>query len=116
MLVGLPKEIKIEEYRAGLTSFAVQEFVARGPVIVSDHGIIVLSSFNSLWYGRLQNDPAYYNIDSEAVNELRRLEDLCHRYWRGRTKEREHERRGASPALRVGQALANILNPNRQTA
>ena len=38
MLVGVPKEIKIDEYRVGLTPPAVREFVARGHAVLVEAG------------------------------------------------------------------------------
>lgn len=38
MLVGVPKEIKVDEYRVGLTPPAVREFVARGHSVLAETG------------------------------------------------------------------------------
>ncbi|WP_174291548.1 alanine dehydrogenase [Sphingomonas bacterium] len=38
MLVGVPKEIKVDEYRVGLTPAAVQEFVAHGHAVIVEAG------------------------------------------------------------------------------
>ena len=38
MLVGVPKEIKVEEYRVGLTPAAVREYVARGHTVIVETG------------------------------------------------------------------------------
>ena len=38
MLVGVPKEIKIHEYRVGLTPGSVREYVARGHKVLVETG------------------------------------------------------------------------------
>lgn len=38
MLVGVPKEIKVHEYRVGLTPGAVREYVARGHKVLVETG------------------------------------------------------------------------------
>jgi alanine dehydrogenase len=38
MRIGVPKEIKVEEYRVGLTPASVREYVARGHEVVVEHG------------------------------------------------------------------------------
>jgi len=38
MLVGVPREIKIEEYRVGLTPASVQELTSRGHGVLVEHG------------------------------------------------------------------------------
>ena len=38
MLVGVPKETKVEEYRVGLTPAAVREYIARGHEVVVEQG------------------------------------------------------------------------------
>ena len=38
MRVGVPKEIKVEEYRVGLTPASVREYVARGHEVVVERG------------------------------------------------------------------------------
>jgi len=37
MLIGVPKEIKIEEYRVGLTPYSVRELVAHGHQVIMEH-------------------------------------------------------------------------------
>ena len=38
MRVGVPKEIKVEEYRVGLTPASVREYVAAGHTVVVERG------------------------------------------------------------------------------
>lgn len=38
MIVGVPKEVKAEEYRVGLTPFSVNELVSHGHEVVVEHG------------------------------------------------------------------------------
>src|SRR6516164_10751554 len=38
MRIGVPKEIKVEEYRVGLTPASVREYVARGHDVVVEQG------------------------------------------------------------------------------
>ena len=37
MIVGVPKEIKTEEYRVGLTPFCVHELVGHGHQVIVEH-------------------------------------------------------------------------------
>jgi alanine dehydrogenase len=38
MRIGVPKEIKVEEYRVGLTPASVREYVARGHEVIVEQG------------------------------------------------------------------------------
>ena len=38
MRIGVPKEIKVHEYRVGLTSLAVREYVAAGHAVLIEAG------------------------------------------------------------------------------
>src|SRR3990167_132657 len=37
MIIGVPKEIKIEEYRVGLTPFSVHELISHGHTVIVEH-------------------------------------------------------------------------------
>ena len=38
MRVGIPKEIKVHEYRVGMTPHGVSEFIAQGHRVFVEHG------------------------------------------------------------------------------
>ena len=38
MRIGVPKEIKVEEYRVGLTPASVREYVTRGHEVIVEQG------------------------------------------------------------------------------
>src|SRR3954462_8467274 len=38
VIIGVPKEIKVQEYRVGLTSSSVRELVSHGHQVIVEHG------------------------------------------------------------------------------
>ncbi len=66
MIVGLPKEIKTEEYRVGLTPAAVKAFASRGHAVVVEEGAGVGSGFE---------DSEYAGAGAEVTRNKRALFD-----------------------------------------
>ena len=66
MIVGLPKEIKTEEYRVGLTPAAVRAFTARGHTVLVEEGAGVGSGFE---------DSEYAEVGAELLSDKRSLFD-----------------------------------------
>ena len=58
MIIGVPKEIKVHEYRVGLTPSAVREYVARG------HKVMVQSGAGA---GIMATDEAYKKAGAKIV-------------------------------------------------
>ena len=50
MIVGLPKEIKTEEYRVGLTPAGVRAFASRGHAVLVEEGAGAGSGFEDSEY------------------------------------------------------------------
>ena len=46
MLVGIPREIKTEEYRVGLTPYNAHELIANGHEVIVEHDAGVGIGFN----------------------------------------------------------------------
>ena len=70
MRVGVPSEIKVHEYRVGLTPGAVREYVAAG------HQVVVQSGAGA---GIMANDDAYRAAGAEIVLHIDDQERVCHR-------------------------------------
>jgi alanine dehydrogenase len=66
MIVGLPKEIKTEEYRVGLTPAAVKAFASRGHTVLVEEGAGVGSGFE---------DSEYAEAGAELTSDKRALFD-----------------------------------------
>ncbi|MGI9483545.1 MAG: alanine dehydrogenase [Hyphomicrobiales bacterium] len=66
MLIGVPKEIKVKEFRVGLTPTSVRELVAHG------HKVIVESNAG---VGIGMDDGAYENAGAEIVNTAQEIFD-----------------------------------------
>lgn len=64
MIVGLPKEIKIEEYRVGLTPAAVRAFTARGHAVLVEESAGVGSGFEDSEYAAAG---AEFTSDKQAL-------------------------------------------------
>ena len=54
MRVGVPKEIKLDEYRVGLTPASVREYVSRGHRVMVERGAGLGIGANDDIYGRLR--------------------------------------------------------------
>jgi len=66
MIVGLPKEIKTEEYRVGLTPAGVRAFVSRGHAVLAEEGAGSGSGFE---------DSEYADAGAEVLSDRRALFD-----------------------------------------
>ena len=68
MLIGVPKEIKNEEYRVGLTPYSVHELVQHGHEVIVEQNAGSAIGFS---------DAAYQNIGAKVVNTAREVFDAA---------------------------------------
>ena len=64
MLIGVPREVKIEEYRVGLTPYSVRELVNRGHKIIVEHNVASAINFT---------DEAYVAVGATIVDTAESL-------------------------------------------
>ncbi|MFW0078994.1 MAG: alanine dehydrogenase [Coxiella endosymbiont of Haemaphysalis qinghaiensis] len=64
MLIGVPREVKIEEYRVGLTPYSVRELVKRGHKIIVEHNAASAINFT---------DEAYVAVGATIVDTAESL-------------------------------------------
>ena len=99
MIVGLPKEIKTEEYRVGLTPAAVKAFTSRGHAVLVEEGAGVGSGFEDSEYAA-----AGAEITADKLGSFLLLENYHH--WSGlhrqgqRTEKLEKKISGSIDQLR----------------
>ena len=70
MIVGLPKEIKTEEYRVALPPAAVKAFTARGHTVLVQESAGVGSGFEDAEYALEQAQTK----EQEAAQAIKRME------------------------------------------
>ena len=96
MIVGLPKEIKTEEYRVGLTPAAVKVFTSRGHAVLVEEGAGVGSGFE---------DSGYASAGAELTRERSALFERAEMIVKVKEPLPEEY-----PLLREGQMLYTYLH------
>ena len=75
MLVGVPKEVKVEEYRVGLTPYSVRELVQHGHEVLVEHNVAVGINFTNADYeeagARIAADAASVFAEAEMIVKVK---------------------------------------------